>query len=98
MTDLSDSTWHLDKRVPIGIIFALLIQSGAVFWWAGQTEQRLSSLEAQLIAQRELTQNGIAAQNATNERLARIETLLEIMVRDQGESRLDMRSERGGQQ
>jgi Tfp pilus assembly protein PilO len=73
--------WHLDKRVPIGIIFALVLQSGAVFWWAGQMEQRMTAVEAQLTAQRELTQQGINAQNTTNERLARIETLLEILAR-----------------
>lgn len=75
--------WHLDKRVPIGIILALLIQSGAVFWWAGQTEQRLSAVEGQLVAQRELSRQGVASQNITNERLARIETLLEILARQQ---------------
>ena len=77
--------WHLDKRVPIGIIFALVLQSGAVFWWAGQMEQRMTSVEAQLTAQRELTQQGINAQNTTNERLARIETLLEILARQERE-------------
>lgn len=53
--------WHLDKRVPLALIFTLMVQTGAGVWWAatmsGQVSQnslaiaRLDSVtEAQRVA------------------------------------------------
>lgn len=37
--------WHLDKRIPLALIGAILIQTGAAFWWASSINERVSSLE-----------------------------------------------------
>jgi len=39
--------WHLDKRVPIALIFAIAVQTGAGLIWAGAASERISQLEAQ---------------------------------------------------
>jgi Tfp pilus assembly protein PilO len=37
--------WHLDKRVPVALIFGLLIQMIGFGWWASQLESRLTTTE-----------------------------------------------------
>lgn len=48
----NDRNWHLDKRVPVALIFAIMVQTATAVWWAaGQDamtenhERRLSALE-----------------------------------------------------
>lgn len=38
--------WHLDRKVPLGLIAALLLQTGAAFWWASGMESRQAAAEA----------------------------------------------------
>lgn len=38
--------WHLDKRVPLALIVAIIIQSLGAVWWAGQMDERVAHLEA----------------------------------------------------
>lgn len=45
-----DSKWHLDKRVPISLIAAILIQTGGFFWWAATTSEKVSVLKERLDA------------------------------------------------
>lgn len=46
MTDReNENQWHLDKRVPIALIFALIVQTGAIFSWITNVEKRLEHLE-----------------------------------------------------
>jgi Tfp pilus assembly protein PilO len=44
-----DNKWHLDKRVPIGIIFAILVQTFGLVWYLAKTtadvDNRLVNLE-----------------------------------------------------
>lgn len=42
--------WHLDKRIPITLILAILIQTGGAFWWAGKMDERIRTLEDKLVA------------------------------------------------
>ena len=37
--------WHLDKRVPIGLIAAILMQTIALGFWMGSLDSRISSIE-----------------------------------------------------
>jgi len=39
------SEWHLDKRVPIGLIAAILMQTIALGFWMGSLDSRISSIE-----------------------------------------------------
>lgn len=42
--------WHLDKRVPVALIFAIVVQTFGVAWWASQTSERLTQVEKRLEA------------------------------------------------
>ena len=38
-------TWHLDRKVPIGIIVAIVLQTFAILVWAAKLDSRVSFLE-----------------------------------------------------
>lgn len=56
MTDPKDdpatASWHLDKRLNLGLIVALVMHAGSSLWWvstfATRTETRLESAERRL--------------------------------------------------
>lgn len=50
MTDKDENKWHLDRRVPISLIFAILVQTGGFFWWAATTSEKVSVLKERLDA------------------------------------------------
>lgn len=62
--------WHLDKRVPISLIVAILLQTATVIWWGSSLTERVNTLEAQLSGTQDI-----------RERLVRIETILERLER-----------------
>lgn len=37
--------WHLDKRVPIALIFAIFLQSVSAVWWAASISERMAQIE-----------------------------------------------------
>ncbi|MFN0043745.1 MAG: hypothetical protein ACKVSF_11110 [Alphaproteobacteria bacterium] len=87
---LHEGRWHLDKRVPVAIIAALIMQGIGAVWWAAQFEarfeasvRRIERLEAQRISDDGQTQVLV-------QRLARIEALTETQTRllERIESRL----------
>jgi septal ring factor EnvC (AmiA/AmiB activator) len=43
--DGSDRQWHLDKRVPIALIFTIFMQSAAAVWWAAGINERIGQIE-----------------------------------------------------
>lgn len=58
-----DTAWHLDKKVPLALIFSLAAQTAAVLLWIGLTTARINQLEEASRA------------NAPNiERIVRLET------------------------
>ena len=38
---MADDNWHLDKKVPIALIFTMLVQFGAGIWFASQLSGRV---------------------------------------------------------
>lgn len=44
----SETRWHLDKRVPIALIVAILIQTAGALTWAGAASERINQLERQV--------------------------------------------------
>lgn len=42
---MDDSEWHLDKKVPITLIGAILLQTFGFGWWASELSTRVSTLE-----------------------------------------------------
>lgn len=63
-----ETKWHLDRRVPLALIIAILFQTGAALWWAAGVNARVDHLERQ------------SAINATNpERIVRLETKVDTI-------------------
>lgn len=50
MSAKEDNNWHLDKKVPISLIFAILVQTAGFFWWAASTSEKVSVLKERLDA------------------------------------------------
>lgn len=57
-----------DRRIALGVIFALFVQTAGALMWAGAAAQRL-----------EIVEQEVAAQKGVSERLARVETELAAM-------------------
>ena len=76
----SDGAWHLDKRVPISIIFALMVNAGTGVWYASKMDNRVSNLElatAKLESAESKTENNSSDNNS---RLIRVEDKLDNMA------------------
>jgi len=50
MTQNEANGWHLDKRVPIALIAAMVLQTAGALLWAGAAMQRIDYLEREVIA------------------------------------------------
>ena len=62
-----ENAWHLDRKVPIAIIAALVMQSLALGWFASSLNERLNAVESYVIE---------AKRVGTSDRLVRLETLM----------------------
>jgi peptidoglycan hydrolase CwlO-like protein len=69
--------WHLDKRVPIALIFTLFVQSAAAIWWAASINQRMASNEATITAVK-------ADQTAAGKELETQKTQVAVLVEQLG--------------
>lgn len=66
--------WHLDKRIPIAIIFALLTQTAGAVWWASAMSSNVDALR-QADARLERTAEQLRSDAISNEaRLRVVET------------------------
>ena len=41
--DQADGSWHLDKRVPVALIFAIVIQLGGIVWAISTSFERIEA-------------------------------------------------------
>ncbi len=68
MSDHDDGAWHLDKKVPLALLFAIAVQSGVFIAWGSSLNERVAQLERSAVA---------AAPQS--DRLVRVETKLEAI-------------------
>jgi uncharacterized protein YlxW (UPF0749 family) len=47
---MASEQWHLDKRVPIALIFTLFVQTAAAIWWAASINERMAVNESTITA------------------------------------------------
>ena len=40
--------WHLDKRIPLALIFTMFVQTAGVVWWAATLTERVTIMERTL--------------------------------------------------
>ena len=64
--DAPEAKWHLDKRIPIALIVAIVVQTMAAVWWAGTSSARLDSIERR-----------VEQMTPQAERIVRMETKIE---------------------
>lgn len=70
---MSETQWHLDRRVPIALIFAIIVQSAGVTWWASQMNERMTQVERRLA--------GFSVRNdATDERVNRQSSQIAVLT------------------
>jgi Tfp pilus assembly protein PilO len=70
--ETEDNAWHLDKRVPIALIVAIMLQMGGFVYWGARVEARTEALETRVQA----LEGRFEADDADHERLVRVESLL----------------------
>lgn len=46
-----ESKWHVDKNIPLALIFAMIGQTICIVWWAAGVSYRVGDLEQRLNAQ-----------------------------------------------
>lgn len=46
----SQEKWHVGKEIPIALIFAIIIQTGAGMWWAATVTTKIDDLSYQVAA------------------------------------------------
>ena len=44
-SDPDDNQWHLDRRIPIAIVAAIVVQTASIMFWVGSIDTRVSMLE-----------------------------------------------------
>ena len=69
-TDDRETHWSVDKKIPLALIFVMLVQTGSFVWWVSATTTRLDVVERQLIT---------ISPNA--DRLTRVEVKIENVER-----------------
>lgn len=72
-----DTEWHIDKRVPLAFLVALVVQTAGFGIWIGRVEARLEHYAAQASA---LSARDLAVETElrrTMEMLVRLETRLQ---------------------
>jgi hypothetical protein len=83
-----DGNWHLDKKVPIGLMLGLALNAGLGIWYASKLDSRISYLEQDGV-RTSLTIDKIQQTGSANEnRLTRVEdhteSILDIVRRLEG--------------
>ncbi len=81
--------WHLDKRLPMALILAIAVQSGAGLIWAGAAGERIRQLEDQALVSRNMTERLVRVEEQigfARDTLDRIERKLDRQDFDNGDN------------
>lgn len=74
--DPASGDWHIDKRIPVALLIALLLQAAGIIWWAAGINARVAVLESSLLTSRENGERLVrieATVDGINQRLVRME-------------------------
>jgi hypothetical protein len=65
---MTQDHWHLRKEIPVALIFAIIVQTGGVLWWASAINQRVSQAEVRIEAAENRSRNvdNLIARQATD--------------------------------
>lgn len=83
MTDEPKEQWHLDKRVPISIIFAIIAQTVTFVYfgtaWKSDIDHRIGSLEKDGVTRSALEGRLDEVRSLQADRLTRLETKFDFI-------------------
>lgn len=65
--------WHLDKKVTLSIILALLLNAGSSIWWAARLDNTVANQDLKIKQNAQDIRMSMDRQNQILERLAGIE-------------------------
>ena len=72
--------WHLDKRVPITIVFMLMVQTAALIIYITRLDARVEYLERRVIVSEQTDLRAATAERALSTQLTRIEERVEMLL------------------
>jgi hypothetical protein len=64
------SGWHIDRTIPIALVFAIMVQTAGAFWWAANVTSRVEAAEAKI--------NSLSFHET---RITRVETLTDTIMK-----------------
>lgn len=70
---MEDIGWHMDKKVTLALIAALLINAGGTIWWASRLDATVMTHQQRIDTLTVTVTTLGQQQGSTNEKLARIE-------------------------
>ena len=65
-----DENWHLDRKVPLTLIFAMLVQAGMVIWAVADVKKDVEILKMQSVQQHERDERQDRSANEAYQRLS----------------------------
>jgi hypothetical protein len=71
-----DQRFRLDRRIPIALVFAFVLQTGGALFWAGSAAQRIGEVERQTQVNSAAVERVVRLEeqvSALHEQLVRIE-------------------------
>ena len=79
---MNDEAWHLDKKVPLGLILGLALNAFSLIWFASKLDSRVTTLELRdAVTTSELAKMKENADGA-KDRLIRLEDKLENILEE----------------
>ena len=76
MTTPAKESWHLDKKVPLSLIFAMLIQAAMVIWAVADIKKDVEILKSRVATQQDRDDR---QDKTLGEVVSRLQTQLERM-------------------
>lgn len=69
--------WKVDRHVPVALLLAICLQTGAAFWWGGVTSTRIENLERDRSTALQAVDVAAKSTGALSERVVEIKTRLD---------------------
>jgi hypothetical protein len=66
----NEEHWHLDKKVPLSLIFAMLVQAALVIWAVADIKKDVEILKTQMSTQHDRDERQDKSANDTYQRLS----------------------------
>ena len=68
---MNNDHWQVDKKIPVALIVAIIVQSAGLAFWIGQLSSRVDSMENQAVRY-----------IANGDRLTRLEVQIDTLIQE----------------